>query len=182
MKFLLIISFLSLTVFASGQSKADKELTQYVKKYKLDTFLLVKTGCQTCEISYENRLKTVDTMTITLLYKKNDKITLVTFSDTGKTQRFDKVKSDIFQVIVNKRNVLKQAEKYYKEQKLLKFQAPCLTTFPYEKVQIQVGQLRHRHTLVDREMDDCGTILTNEQWFKAELEILNLLDSIKQSI
>jgi hypothetical protein len=167
------------TVFTLGQSKADKELNQYLKKHKPDTFILVKTGCQTCEISYEDSLKTIDTITILLLYKKHGQITLVNFSDTGKSQTFDKIKSDIFQFVAAKRDILKQAENYYKEQKHLKFQAPCLATFPYEKIQIQIGQFRHRNTIVAREMDDCGSYLTNEKWFKTELEILNLVENIK---
>ena len=179
MKSLLIILFFSLSALASGQSKADKELKQYLIRYKLDTFILVKTGCQTCEISYEKNLKNVDTLTILLLYKKYGQITLVYFSDTSKSKQFDNIYSDIFQIIEARKTVLKQADIYYKEQELAKFQAPCFAIFPYEKINIQIGKFRHKHTLVMRELDDCGTNLTKEDWFKAELEILGLLDTIK---
>ena len=176
MKILLTILCFILSFFAFGQKKADKELSQFLKKHRLDTFVLVKIGCKTCEISYEDSLKTPDNMTIILVYKKDSKINLMTFSDTEVSRQFYNLKTDIFNFIASKKQILKEADNYYKEQKLAKFQAPCLVTFPYEKLQIQIGTFHHKHILVDRQMDDCGTSLENKEWFKIELQILNLVD------
>jgi hypothetical protein len=179
MKFLItIILFLS-TPYLWGQGKANKELLQFLKANKLDTFLVVKNGCPNCSISYEDSIKPVDTAIIWLLYKKHGQQNLIKFSDISKTERHINIESNILKFIKENRHVLKLKDTYYQEQKHLKFQAPCLAIFPYEKMQIQVGQFKYKHTLVKRETDDCGTVLTNEKWFKIELEILKKFDLIK---
>ena len=104
---------------------------------------------------------------------------LVTFSDTSKAKSAIIKKNMVFQIIEQNRNVFKAKNEYYKNQRLLKFQAPYLTTYPYETIEIKYGLFRYKHTLVERETDDCGTILTSEAWFKAEVELLKEFDKLK---
>jgi hypothetical protein len=179
MKIIFIITSFFVTGLASGQSKADKELSMFLKKQQTDTFLIIKSGCGHCEISYEDSLNAGDTVTIFLLFKKNGQLTVTNFSDTSKIKTLTNIRSEIFKFISAKRQALKQGDAYYRERKLLKFQPPCLAKFPYEKLQIKIGQFRYSHTIVGREMDDCGSTLTSEAWFRIELQILEMLDNIK---
>ena len=179
MKPLLTISFILLTCITWGQGKADKELRRFFKKHKVDTFVLVKTGCTNCIISYEDNNKLTDTVTIWLLYKYRGKQSLITFSDIAQTKNLGDKDTDIFKFITENRQLLIKKDKYYQEQKQLKFQAPCLMTFPYENIEIKYGNFKHRHRLVKRETDDCGTFLTHEDWFQVEIELLRIVDKLK---
>ncbi|TAD92232.1 MAG: hypothetical protein EAY75_03090 [Bacteroidetes bacterium] len=93
---------------ALDKVKLRKNLPNSLKKNGLDTFLLVRTGCKTCEISYEDSLKKPDTLTIFLVYEKDRKITLMTFSDKGATSKLDNLETDIFSFITSKKQILKQ--------------------------------------------------------------------------
>jgi hypothetical protein len=181
MKTLLTISLTFLTALVFGQSKANKELTQFFRLNKLDTFLIIKSGCSNCIISYENidTVKKADTLTISLLFEKKGKQTFMTFSDTGQTKTITNLKTDIFKIIADNRKLLQTKDTYYREQKLAKFQAPCLVTFPYEIIELRYGEFKYRHTLVERDSDDCGTILKHIDWFKVEIEILDKVDKLR---
>lgn len=181
MKILLTISFTLLTSFCFGQGKANRELTQFLKSNKVDTFIIIKSGCSSCNISYENidRVKNADTVTVRLVYQKKGKQTLMIFSDTGLAKNVTYSGTEIFKIIANNREILRTKDAYYQEQKLAKFHAPRLVSFPYETIQLKYGQFTYRHTLVERETDDCGTVLTNEDWFKVEIEILKMIDKLK---
>lgn len=179
MKPLLTISFVLLICIASGQGKAEKELLRFLKAHKVDTFVLVKTGCTSCIISYEDNAKLADTVTIWLLYKYRGKQSLMTFSDIAQPKKLGNKDTDIFKFITENRQLLLTKDQYYQEQKQLKFQAPCLTTYPYETIEIKYGNLKYRHRLVKRETDDCGTFLTHEDWFKFEIEVLQMVDKLK---
>lgn len=180
MKPILTIFLILSTIFTSGQSKAEKELFLFLKRNKLDTFLTVKSGCPNCLVSYEENIRSIDTATIWLVYKKQGQQKIIRFNDISEAESFGNVTTDIFTFATANRHELRMKEKYYQEQKLAKFQAPSLSTFPYEKIQIKIGQFKYNHTLVNREMDDCGTTLTNEDWFKIEVDILKKLDRVKR--
>lgn len=181
MKIFLSISsiFISLVILAQGN--ANRELAQYLKTSKIDTFVILRAGCTNCMISFEQTGKRnkSDTVNIWLLYRKNGIQKLMTFSDTSKTETALVKESNVFQIIEQNREVFIIKNEYYKNQKQLKFKEPCLTTYPYETIEIRYGLFRYKHTLVERETDDCGTILTSEDWFKSEVELLKEFDKLK---
>ena len=80
-----------------------------------------------------------------------------------------KVDTDIFNFVADNRKTLKKINQYYEEQKLWKFRAPCFATFPFETIEINICTFKHRHRLVEREWDDCGNSLINEDWFQVEV-------------
>lgn len=170
-----------MTALVFGQNKANKELTQFLRLNKLDTFIIIKSGCSKCIVSFENidNVNKTDTLTIRLLFQKKGTQTFMTFSDTGQTQTKTNLNTTIFKIIADNQMLLQTKDKYYREQKLAKFQAPCLVTFPYEIIELKYGQFKYRHTLVERDSDHCGTILTHIDWFKIEVEILNEFDKLR---
>lgn len=167
-----------MTLSALGQHNADKKLNKFLHLKKIDTFIYIKTGCTDCLPNYEDSGKKIDIVTIKLLYKQKGQQYLVSFSDTCLAKNFGQRNSIIFNFIYANRQTLKDKDKFYEESKKELFQAPCLIVYPYEIIDIKIGQFKHRHTLVRRETDDCGTVLTNHDWFKIELEILNLFDKL----
>ncbi len=168
-----------MTFFAFGQNKTEKALFDFLNANKIDTFISIKSSCTYCTISYEETSKPVDSVTIKLLYRQKGKQYLMAFSDTAQKKMIGKVESSVFGYILNNRKILNNKAVYYKEAKLAKFQSPCLVTFPYEAIDIKMGQFKYKHTLVERERDDCGTILIHYDWFKVEKEILSQVDAIK---
>ena len=178
MKTLLTILGIVISLLTFGQSKADQELIQFLKVNSIDTFVFVKTGCSKCTTSYEDSSNYTDTTTIRMLFQHKGQERIMVFSDTSLPKVYTKPRSDIFDFILNRKHLLEKKVRYDQDDKLLKFHPPCFTKYPYEAVEIKIGQLRYQHTSVERAMDVCGGFLTNEDWFAFEVDLLKQLDEL----
>ena len=177
----IIITFLSCLciVSALGQSKADTELSLFLQKMKPDSYVYVKSGCKSCPIDYEDTLENkIDSVVIKLLVKKQDKQILAIFSDWDDMKKQEVQHTKIFEYIKENISVFKEKDSYYKIAMQAKFQAPCLVIFPYETINIKLSNFEFNHTLVEREMDNCGTDLEREKWFQKEIELLKMIDEL----
>ena len=176
-----IIVFLSFfwTVLVFGQSKADKELSLFLQKMKPDSYVYIKSGCKSCPIDYEDTQENrIDSVVIKLLIKKQDKQILTIFSDWEDMKNQEVQPSKVFEYMKENISVFKEKDSYYKAAKQAKFQTPCLAIFPYETIVIRMPSFKFNHTLVERDMDDCGVHLEKEIWFQKEVELLKMIDEL----
>ena len=177
----IIIIFLSYfcAVSVFGQSKADRELDLFLQKMKPDSYVYIKSGCKSCPIDYEDTLKNrIDSVVIKLLINKQNKQILAVFSDWDDMKKQEVQHTKIFEYIKENIFVFKEKDSYYKIAMQAKFQAPCLVIFPYETINIKLSNFKFNHTLVEREMDNCGTDLEREKWFQKEIELLKMIDEL----
>jgi hypothetical protein len=115
---------------------------------------------------------------IKLLYKKDDKNYLVIFNDTS--QPFSKIikSTSAFNIAFQNIVTLKNKEKYYEDFKKEKFQPPLLKVYPYRVINIKIGTFKYNHTSVDKQTNINGILLTNEPWFKKEIEMVEVLEKL----
>ena len=154
--------------------KSELQLTEYLahlKSLKVDTVLIVKSGCTGCEISYTDTANTVSNgETIFVLSQQSDRYKLVSFDDFSRQKSYSLDKCTLFDTIQHYKTILTQKESFYKnelaELKEVKFFPPRPIHYSYEKIAIQLPSFTYDFMLVDEEFDYLGFSRDNENWFK----------------
>ena len=115
----LLILSLSLTLYCYGQAKkSEQQFNKYyyqLKSSKVDTFLIIKSGCTGCDVIYTDTSKSVaDGQTIYVLTQKSGQFKLAIFDDLHNSQYFTADTCSLFDTNDRNKSLLKLKETFYK--------------------------------------------------------------------
>ena len=189
---LFVFTFLLLTTFSRhdvfGQErKSDKEFKEYstsLQFTKIDTVLVIKSGCTGCDVIYKGEPKSViDGQTIYVLTKKSGQFKLAIFDDIHNPKYFTMDTCSIFKFITQNKAVLEQKEKFYKSEipKIKSksgFYPPSPIHYSYEELNIKLPNLNYDFTIVDNKNDRFGLQRDNEKWFALTNQIIKRVYNI----
>ncbi len=178
---LLILTLFSLTPFSFGQTKkSEQQLEKYyrqLKSSKVDTVLILKSGCTGCDVTYTDTPKSViDGQTIYVLTQMNGQFKLAIFDDIHNPRYFTGDICSLFKTIDHNKSVLKSKDTFYKKElaelKKVKFLPPRPIHFPFEEIIISLPNFRYDFVINSKDADYLGFVRENEIWFKATKSII----------
>jgi hypothetical protein len=191
-KFLFVLTFAVFTqvsVFAQSR-QSDQLFASYHKllnSSKVDTIIILKSGCKNCVVEYTNSPQTVDDgQIIYVLTQDKGQIKLAIFDDKKEPAYFTADSCMVFKYIDIVKPLLKLKEPYYinaiKEEKELKFVAPYLKQFPYEELTIQLPKFKYNFIIVDNNLDYMGIEQNHRNWFIETQTIITLIYGFSLSL
>ena len=177
--FLLLTTFSRQEVF-SQERKSDKEFRKYsnsLQLTKVDTVLIIKSGCTGCDIKYEDEPKSViDGQTIYVLTKKSGQFKLAIFDDIHNPKYFSTDTCSLFDTIDRDKSILKTKDTFYKKElselKKSKFLPPRPIHYPFEELIIKLPGFQYDFVVNGKDADYLGFVRENEIWFQATKDII----------
>lgn len=141
----LLILSISLTLYSYGQTKISEQqfhkYYQQLKYLKVDTFLIIKSGCTGCDVKYSDTSKSVvDGQSIYVLTKKSGQFKLAIFDDIHNPKYFTADTCSLFDIIDHNKSLLNLKDTFYKtelaELKKSKFFPPRPIHYSFEDLTI----------------------------------------------
>ncbi len=195
MKRLIVLAFLilssSLTLCSYGQTKKSaqqfQKYYQQVKSLKVDTFLIIKSGCTGCEVKYSDTSKSVvDGQTIYVLTQKSGQFKLAIFDDIHNAKYYTADTCSIFDTIDNNKSFLKLKDRFYKielaELKKSMFFPPRPVHYSFEDLTIQTPSFKYNFLVNGKDADYLGFVRKNEKWFQSTKNIIEMFYKYLQAI
>ena len=180
---ILFISFISLTFSSFGQiQKTEGQLKNYLthlKTSKVDTILIIESGCSGCEIKYSDTSKSVSSgQTTYVLTQHRGQLRIVSFDDFNRQRNYLVDTCSLFDTIQHYKPVLQQKDGFYKKElaelKKVKFYPPRPIHYNYDDLTIQLPLFNYNFQLVNNEFDYLGFSRDKEKWFMATKKIMEL--------
>ncbi len=184
--------FLTLSYFALtfgqtvlAQQKPEQELKQKlqeIRKNKIDTFLVIKSGCIGCEINYPDTKKSVvDGQSIYVLTQKKGQVEISIFDDLGAQKNIKLDTCSIFEyVFSNKSDLLAKEVFYEKEIPKIKskngFSPPIPIHHSYEELEIYSPKFIYKFKVLNEDSDSFGINRQNKNWFVLTTEIIKQVE------
>lgn len=177
---LLVIIFQGEAVFGQ-ESKSEIELKKFLTELrtsKVDTFLIVKSGCIGCELKYNDTSETIsDGQSIYVMTQHQGKFNVAVFDDLHKQKYFAIDTCSIFRFIsLNKSTLLQKEEFYKKEIPKIKskdgFFPPSPIHYSYEKLIFNLSNFKYEFEIVYEDKDHFGLKRDKENWFILTKEII----------
>ncbi len=187
----LLVLSLSLTLYSYGQTKKSEQqfqkYYQQLKSSKVDTFLIIKSGCTGCDIKYPDTSKSVvDGQTIYVLTQNSGQFRLAIFDDIHKPKYFTADTCSIFDTIDLNKSVLKLKDTFYKtelaELKKSKFLPPRPIHYSFEDLTIQIPNFKYNLLVNGKDADNLGFVRENEKWFQVTKNIIERFYEYVQAI
>jgi hypothetical protein len=187
----IIILLVSLTLYSYGQTKiSDKHFNKYyqhLKASKVDTILIVKSGCTGCDVSYTDTSKSVrNGQTIYVLTQKNGLFKLAIFDEIQNPKYFTADTCSLFDTINQNKSLLKLKDTFYKKElaelKKSKFFPPRPIHYSFDELTIQFPNFKYNFLINSKDADYLGFIRENEKWFIATKTIIEKFFNYSQSI
>lgn len=187
----LLILLLSLTLYSYGQTKrSEQQFNKYyqqLKSLKVDTFLIVKSGCTGCEVTYSDTSKSViDGQTIYVLTQKSGQFKLAIFDDIHNPKYLTTDTCSLFETIDRNKSLLKLKDSFYKKElrelKKSKFLPPGPIHYSFEDLTIQTPNFKYSFLVNGKDADYLGFVRENEKWFQATKNIIERFFKYSQAI
>lgn len=187
----LFIFSLSLTLFSNAQTKKSEQLfTKYfqqLKASKVDTIVIVKSGCTGCDVVYADTPKSIiDGQTIYVLTQKVGQFKLAIFDDIHNPKYYSADTCSLFDTISHYKQTLKLKDTFYKrelaELKKSKFFPPRPIHYSFEELTIKTPNFNYNFLVNGKDADYLGFIRENEKWFQATKNILKSFFDFSQSL
>jgi hypothetical protein len=187
----LIIFSLSLTLFSNAQTKkSEQQFNKYfhqLKASKVDTFIIVKSGCTGCDVVYADTPKSViDGQTIYVLTQNAGQFKLAVFDDIHNPKYYSVDTCSLFDTIDHNKLTLRLKDTFYKKElaelKKSKFFPPQPIHYSFEELTIQTPNFKYNYIVNGKNADYLGFIRENEKWFQATKKILKSFFDFSQSI
>lgn len=178
---ILIIAILTvfLPAFTSGQNLEEqlKNYLLHLQKSKVDTFLILKSGCADCEVKYSDTSKAVsDGQTVYILSQQLGGFTIVTFDDFGRQHVYTMDTCSLFDTIMYHKAVLRQKDVFYDKQreelKKGKFLPPRPIHYSYYDLAVRISKFTYEFKIVE---NDSGMFIfpeRQENWFVVTKDII----------
>ena len=185
-----ILSF-SLTLLSYGQTKkSDQQFYKYFQQLnasKVDTILIVKSGCTGCNVKYTDTPESViDGQTIYVLTQKSGQLKLAIFDDIHNPKLFMADTCSIFNTINQNKSLLKSKDIFYKNElakiKKSKFFQPRPIHYSFDELTIQLPNLKYSFLVNGKDTDYLGIVRENEKWFQATKIIIEKFYLYSQAI
>jgi hypothetical protein len=182
-----LITTLILSLVTFGQtSKSEYYLKRYLsqlKTFRVDTFVVIKSGCTGCVVKYSDTSKSVsDGQAIYLLFQRKGQYKIVSFDDFGTERQYFIDTCSLFDTIVRHKPILRQKEIFYKKElaelKKAKFLPPKPSHYNFQELIVQLPNFKYELKLVENEFDQYGFERENENWFVLTKIIINKFFSI----
>ena len=176
----LLLIFLICQQTLGQVKKSEKEYKIYFKSLqigKIDTILILKSGCTGCEVKYSDTLESIiDGQTIYILTQKNELFKLAIFDDIHAPKYVTFDTCTLFKIVAQNKTVLKSKESFYKKElaelQKSKFIPPRPTHYSFEDLTIKLPGFKYNFTLVEKNADYLGFIRENEKWFQVTKTII----------
>lgn len=188
---MLLILSISLMPYSSGQTKKSEQqfrkYYQQLKSLKVDTFLIIKSGCTGCDVKYSDTSKSVtDGQTIYVLTQKNGLFKLAIFDDIHNPKYFTADTCSIFDTIDRNKSLLKLKDTFYKTElaqlKKSKFFPPRPIHYSFEDLTIQTPNFKYNFLINGKDADYLGFVRENEKWFQATKNIIERFYKYSQAL
>jgi hypothetical protein len=189
----LIYLTIALTNTVCGQvRKSEKELKFYLSQLrtsKVDTLLILKSGCIGCEIKYSDTSKAIsDGQSIYVITQHNGHFNIAIFDDIHNQKIIAIDTCSIFEFVNLHKASLSQKEIFY-EKKISKIKSktgffpPRPIHYSYENLKIHSSNFVYEFEIVDNNKDQFNLMCDKENWFITTAEIIknvyNYLESSK---
>ncbi|RYZ62878.1 MAG: hypothetical protein EOO14_00890 [Chitinophagaceae bacterium] len=187
----LFILSLSLTLSSYGQTKkSEQQFNKYyqqLKSSKVDTILIVKSGCTGCDVKYADTPKSViDGQTIYVLVQKAGQFKLAIFDDIHNPKYFTAGTCSLFDTIDQNKSLLKSKDTFYKKElaelRKSKFFPPRPIHYSFEELTIQIPNFKYNFLVNGKDSDYLGFVRENEKWFQATKTIIENFFNYTQAI
>ncbi len=191
LKNLSIIGLLGLTLGVYGQTQnAEQQFTQYFQQLessKIDTILILKSGCIGCEVIYTDTAKsTRGGQTIYALTQENGQFKLALFDDVHDPKYFTIDSCSLFRKIDLYKPLFKLKDPFYKKElaklKRSKFFPPRPIHYSFEELIIQLPDFKYDFVIKGKDTDYLGINRESENWFRVSKAIIETFISYSQSI
>jgi hypothetical protein len=178
-------------LFSFGQAhKPEQQLTNYLlqlKKSKVDTFLIIKSGCTGCEVKYTDTSKAVtDGQTIYVLSQVMGQFQIVSFDGFGRQNTFHVDTCSLFDTIQNYKLVLQQKDIFYKKIRAGlrkgRFLPPRPKHYSYNELIIDIPRFSYEYSMID---NDTGNFIfpeEKEKWFVANKKVIDNFFSLLKTV
>lgn len=187
----IIILSLSLTSFSNAQTKkSEQEFNKYfqqLKASKVDTIVIVKSGCAGCDVVYADTPKAlIDGQIIYVLTQKAGQFKLVIFDDLHNPKYYSVDTCSLFDTIELYKQTLKFKDTFYKKElaelKKSKFLPPRPIHYSFEDLTIQTPSFNYNFMVNGKDTDYLGIVRENEKWFQATKNIIELFYKYLQGV
>ena len=188
----LFILIFNLTLSTYGQTKkSEEQFTKYfqqLKSSKVDTILIIKSGCTGCDVTYTDTYKSIrDGQTIYVLTQNNGKFKLAIFDDIHKPKYLAADTCSIFDMINENKSSLKLKDTFYKIElaelkKKSNFFPPRPIHYSFDELTIQLPNFKYNFIVVNNDADYLGFVREHENWFRAAKCIIEKFFIYLQSI
>jgi hypothetical protein len=188
----LLILTLSLTLASYGQIKKSEQqfiiYYQQLKSSKVDTVLIIKSGCIGCDVTYIDTSKSIiDGQTIYVLTQKNGQFKVAIFDDIHNPKYFTRDTCSLFKFINENKVTLGQKGKFYKTEipKIKSksgFYPPSPIHYSYEELGIKLPNFNYDFMIVDDNKDHFGLQRDKEKWFTLTNQIIKRVYNYSQLI
>ncbi len=178
---LLLSLSISLTLYSNGQTeKPEQQFQKYyeqLKSLKIDTFIIIKSGCIGCEVKYPDTFKSiVDGQTIYVLTQKNGLFKFAIFDGIHNPLFYTADTCSLFETLDYNKSLLKQKDTFYikelTELRKSKFFPPQPIHYSYKDLSIQTPNFKYHFIVTGEDSDYLGIVRENEKWFQATKNII----------
>lgn len=166
-------------------SKAQQKLQAYLKelkKLKVDTLVILKTGCVGCEMKLSNRKLLADPQTAWIITHRQGITEVKYFGSLGeqKCAKTDSIRLfDYTRVITS---VLSEKDAFYETKRAeiqnAGFYPPVPNHYSYQELEVRLGTFYYTVELVNGHFDHLGFDIENERWYTATKEIINYIETL----
>lgn len=189
----LIASILTvfLPVLSFGQiQKPERQLKNYLiqlKNAKVDTFLIIKSGCTGCEVKYSDSSKVVtDGHTVYVLSQNMGQFKIVTFDDFGRQKIYSVDSCSLFDTIMHYKAVLQQKGIFYKkiraELRKGKFLPPRPIHYSYDDLTVKISNFNYEYNIVENDSNLFVFPERKEKWFSATKKVIDNFFVLMKSV
>lgn len=192
LKLILLVLTFCLTQMLSGQEKkSEQKLNDYLqqlKATKVDTVLIIKSGCTGCEVKYYDTSKAlVDGQSIYVLTQHNGKFKVAIFVDAKASKFITTDTCSLFEFVNQNKSSLQQKTIFYKTEipkikSKAGFYPPSPIHYSYEELNIYLSDFHYDFEVVDGNKDHFGVKRDKEKWFIRTKEIIKMVFNYSQSL
>ena len=172
---LLLFLTINLTKVVLGQTHdSDEQLNKYLlhlKDFKVDSIVIVKSGCVGCDVINFNSSKHVeDEQSIYVLTKQSGIFLLAIFNDADSAKYINIDTCTLFKFINQNENILQNQKSFYKKEisKIKSksgFYPPILIHHSFEELTINLSFFNYNFEVNDDDKDHFGFKCDNTKWF-----------------
>jgi len=185
------IFFVFLPLFSIGQAqKPEQQLKNYLLQLemsKVDTILIIKSGCTGCAVKYTDTAKAVtDGKTIYVLSQAMGQFRIVSFDDFGRQNHYLFDTCSLFDTIKHYKAVFQQKNVFYKKirEGLSKgrFQPPRPIHYSYNDLIIKIPNFSYEYSVIE---NDTGNFIfpeRKEKWFVVTKKVIDNFFSLLKMV
>ena len=176
----ILIVLLPLLSFGQTQ-KPEQQLNHYLRqlaKSKVDTILIIKSGCTGCEVKYTDTAKAVTNgQTIHVLSQEKGQFRIVSFDDFGRQNTYIVDTCSLFDTIKHYKGVLQEKDVFYKKirQGLKKgqFQPPRPIHYSYNHLIIKIPKFSYEYSVIENDSSNFVFPERKEKWFAVTKKVID---------